>query len=451
MISRTNPYTELLFRLVNEKTHSAEDLFAVKKALAEKKLDVNRKNGEGFTALMLCASRHHHELAALLMEEKKIDLEAKDNRGCTALNTACFHDNTEGALRLIENKAEINTPDMFGITPLIAAAFKGNDTVIQKLLEKKANVDAKDNFEAKATALHRATTGGYIAAVTSLLEAKADLECLNSNNQSALDIAIKTKQLELVSLLLQRNAIIRDDKLYHFLKEQKGHSGGITSFCFGVLSEQKANFERAKFHYQRSSNAGYSPAHQRLADRLALEKNAHAPVVAPSPFALVTPITAAAAASSAFTSVALPKAEPLPPPPAYDEQGQLKVTPAPSDAFISAALQKSELAPPPAYEEHKSLLAPEFKSVPPTNPHRFFPVSNNKLSWAVLIAGSFSVIAGAISMGLFGVGTPLFFMGVAMLCGGFVGLTTLGACLYLREKKLSESKDVSVSSAARIP
>lgn len=74
---------------------------------------------------------------------------------------------------------------------------------------------------------------------------------------------------------------------------------------------------------------------------------------------------------------------------------------------------------------------------------------SNKLSWGMLIGGCLAVIAGACLMGLYGVGTPLFFLGVAILCGGAVSAPTGGALMYINNKRSQTIQPViaAVSSA----
>lgn len=61
-----------------------------------------------------------------------------------------------------------------------------------------------------------------------------------------------------------------------------------------------------------------------------------------------------------------------------------------------------------------------------------------KLSWGFIIAGCLAVVAGAITMGFFGVGTPLFFMGLAILCGGVTSAAIGGAISRIQSNRRTQ-------------
>lgn len=107
--------------------------------------DVNAKDENGKTSLMIACEKSNYELAELFLKEyAKIDL--KDNLGRTALHYACVQSNLR-IVSLILNKEEgtrkyrkrINRKDKEGNTPLILATKYNHYYIVNYLLEKKAN------------------------------------------------------------------------------------------------------------------------------------------------------------------------------------------------------------------------------------------------------------------------------------------------------------------------
>jgi ankyrin repeat protein len=74
------------------------------------------------------------------------DIEARDKNGYTALIMASFHGRNEVVMLLLDKGAntEARTTE-FGWTALILAAWQGKTEVVRLLLAKGANVDAMDN------------------------------------------------------------------------------------------------------------------------------------------------------------------------------------------------------------------------------------------------------------------------------------------------------------------
>ncbi len=97
-------------------------------------------------------------------------MNARDNRGFTALMTAASNGHTEMAKILIENEAYVNVQSAMGFTALMLAAH-GHTEVAKLLLANKANVNAHDALS--WTALKWAATGGH-AEVKAILIAKQE-------------------------------------------------------------------------------------------------------------------------------------------------------------------------------------------------------------------------------------------------------------------------------------
>ena len=127
--------------------------------LLEKGADPGRSNAHGVTALMLMALNGNPATELLL--EKKIDVDARDDQGNTALLCASRFFIRRWQKRigwaLLKKGANANAANSRGETALILAATQYEAEGIQLLIEQGANVNAKT--ETGRTALMQAIDG----------------------------------------------------------------------------------------------------------------------------------------------------------------------------------------------------------------------------------------------------------------------------------------------------
>ena len=114
------------------------------KCLIEKGAEVNAKDNDGWTPLIMAARSGHIETAKFFVDNGA-EVNAKDNDGWTSLIWAVWFGHTETAKLLIENGAEVNAKDNFGRTPLIWAASNGHTEAAKCLIEKGADPNIKLN------------------------------------------------------------------------------------------------------------------------------------------------------------------------------------------------------------------------------------------------------------------------------------------------------------------
>ena len=96
--------------------------------------DVNAKNSEGYTALILASSNGHKEIVEMLLE-KGADVNAKDSDGWTALMWASRNGHTETVTILLEEGADVNAKDNYflGSTALDIAIKKEHPEIVKLL------------------------------------------------------------------------------------------------------------------------------------------------------------------------------------------------------------------------------------------------------------------------------------------------------------------------------
>nr|WP_322624203.1 ankyrin repeat domain-containing protein [uncultured Flavobacterium sp.] len=140
---------------------------------------------------------------ALLAQLKSAgtDMNKKDGRGFTPLIIAVYNNSYEAALYLIEDGADVNAADSSGNTALMGAAFKGYTNLAALLVKNKANVNLA-NYN-KAPALIFAVTFGQTEIVKMLLAAGADTTIKDAFGKTALDHARIQENEEMIALLEQ--------------------------------------------------------------------------------------------------------------------------------------------------------------------------------------------------------------------------------------------------------
>jgi ankyrin repeat protein len=96
--------------------------------------NVNTKDKDGYTALLISAEKGDIEITRLLVE-KGADVNAKDKDGYTALMYVAYAGNLEIAKLLIKNGADVNVRDKDGWTASMFARMN-KKTDITQLLKK---------------------------------------------------------------------------------------------------------------------------------------------------------------------------------------------------------------------------------------------------------------------------------------------------------------------------
>ena len=163
--------------LAQQQTEDEVDLFraiqldnvsGVRKLLA-RGLSPNLREPGGETALIIAMRYEAYRVAALLMDQPGIDLEAKAPNGNTALMMAAFRQNKEVVLDMIKRGAQVNQK---GWTALHYAAAAGSTAITSLLLEHHAYIDAES--PSGMTPLMMAAREGQEKVVGLLLEQGAD-------------------------------------------------------------------------------------------------------------------------------------------------------------------------------------------------------------------------------------------------------------------------------------
>jgi len=157
--------------------------------------------------------------------KSKVDVNAPQPDGATALHWAAYRSDAVSMAALIGAGAHVNARNNYGVTPLALAADQGNVAVLDLLLKAGANPNAPINFvNSGETPLMHAARSAKVDAIRSLVRAGADVNAQeNWSGQTALMWAAAEGDSAMVTELLKLGADLH----------AKSH-GGTTPFLFAV-------------------------------------------------------------------------------------------------------------------------------------------------------------------------------------------------------------------------
>ena len=152
------------------------------------------------TSPLVTAARNADLAAVRALVQKKVDVNAAEGDGATALHWASYRDQLEIADVLLRGGANANAANDLGATPLWLAAQNGGAAMTRRLLE--AGADPNKALLAGETPLMVAARAGK-AEVVELLAAKgADLNARATRGQTALMWAVAQKHPAVVKVLI---------------------------------------------------------------------------------------------------------------------------------------------------------------------------------------------------------------------------------------------------------
>lgn len=118
---------------------------------------------------MLAAINGYTSVVTYLIERCKVDANKKNMYGETALICASCMGHETTVKYLIKAKCDVNTPDKFGCTVLMIASWNGHENIVRYLVNQ-CDVDVNQQDKNRWTALNSACQRGYESIVRYLLE-----------------------------------------------------------------------------------------------------------------------------------------------------------------------------------------------------------------------------------------------------------------------------------------
>lgn len=160
-----------------------------------------RPSKEG-TALHWAVDPWKEEEARSLLEKGRIDINAQDPDGQTALHILVAQDIPEATQLLLDFGADVNARDHNMSTPLHCAVYFKAKEVVKVLLEAGADIEAQDkNLE---TPLHSATKKNALIATTALLEAGAKVDPPDGATTTLIHFATCLRRKRILMMFLDR-------------------------------------------------------------------------------------------------------------------------------------------------------------------------------------------------------------------------------------------------------
>jgi ankyrin repeat protein len=187
--------TPLMFAVVNNQLDAVN-------ALLSYKVDVNVMTAYLETPLLAAVKNGNLEIAEALIRDSA-DVNISDTHGATPLHYASIYGYFYLTDLLLYYNAETYRKTTDGTTPLMAAVWAGHFEITDLLIQNGANPEETDNLD--FTPFLIAAQNGDTLIMELLIKRNIDLYEVNRFNYNALDLAIKSNQMEAVGYLLRKS------------------------------------------------------------------------------------------------------------------------------------------------------------------------------------------------------------------------------------------------------
>ena len=173
-------------------------------ALIGQRVDVNAPETDGTTALHWAAERDDAEIVGLLIRAGA-DVKAANRYGVTPLSRACINGSAAVIEMLLKAGADPDATLPDGETAVMTAARTGKVDALRVLIRSGADVNAKESRGGQ-TALVWAAAEGHGAAAAALIEAGADVHQRLKDGFTPLLFAVREGRIDTVRTLLKMGA-----------------------------------------------------------------------------------------------------------------------------------------------------------------------------------------------------------------------------------------------------
>ena len=167
---------------------------------ASGELGVDAASSRGDTALMGVSRRGDEQLVDTLLAHQANPNVADKKHGYTPLRLAAENNHLPIVKRLVEHGAHLNTVDVLGDSAVLRAALRGNVAVVEAL--RDAGADLNLAGAGGMTPLLWAIYWNEKATVKALLAGGANIRILNNAGISAVELAARRGDVEMVQLVM---------------------------------------------------------------------------------------------------------------------------------------------------------------------------------------------------------------------------------------------------------
>ncbi|CAC5425080.1 unnamed protein product [Mytilus coruscus] len=162
------------------------------------------------TPLHVASEQGYEDLAHVLVELKKDQINHQDSNKRTPLYMACLGGHNKVVKELhLHDKTTLEITNNDDCTPLDAASSNGHCSTVKLLLDYGANYKKKDT-KMKRTPLYRACENGHYDVVRLLLSKNPDVKHTDVKGLKAIHIACLTEHFDIVELLLSYKDMINE-------------------------------------------------------------------------------------------------------------------------------------------------------------------------------------------------------------------------------------------------
>ena len=201
-VSDSHRYTCLIIASGSGHTETVRYLVGLKD------VDVNHTNC-GHTALHFAVMRNHPGVVEVLFEAGA-DIEVKDEEGSSPLLLACTTGHLDIVKMLVEAGAGVRGSNIEGVTCLLRAAYHGHTEIVRYLVGlPQVDVNQLGCKDLNLTALHLAVVGKHQDIVKVLIDAGAELDRTGEDGRSALLVASCMDMPDIVKMLVEAGAVVR--------------------------------------------------------------------------------------------------------------------------------------------------------------------------------------------------------------------------------------------------
>jgi ankyrin repeat protein len=200
------------------------------------------------------AAKNRDRQAIRALIKQRVDVNARQGDGATALHWSVHWDDAEAVDLLLRAGAAVNAANDYGATPLWLASGNGNATVVETLL--RAGADPNAALGSGETPLMTASRSGNVAAVKSLLARGANANAAERlRGQTALMWAAAQQHPEVVQTLIELGADVHARSLVRTRRVNRGPDGTSTSLnpSRDLLDEEQGGYTPLLFAARQGS------------------------------------------------------------------------------------------------------------------------------------------------------------------------------------------------------